>query len=170
MHSWMNHDGRTTSMAQRFSDRTGQDEYVSRRDFTKYLVLVSFAFVIGQFWIMMLNWNRKRRGELPLTEVARIDELSTGQTKLFQYPQQHEPCVLVRVNDSQFVAYSQKCTHLSCPVIPRPELGKLNCPCHEGSFDLATGQPLAGPPRRPLIKVKLQFQNGRIYAAGLENV
>jgi Rieske Fe-S protein len=152
-----------------FPIETGQDEYVSRRDFTKYLVLVSLAFVIGQFWIIVLNWNRRRRGELPLTEVARIDELSTGQTKLFQYPKQHEPCVLVRMNDSQFVAYSQKCTHLSCPVIPKPELGKLNCPCHEGSFDLASGQPIAGPPRRPLIKVNLRFQNGRIYAAGLEN-
>ena len=106
---------------------------------------------------------------MPLTEIARIDELSTGQTKLFQYPKQHEPCVLVRMNDSRFVAYSQKCTHLSCPIIPKPELGKLNCPCHEGSFDLASGQPIAGPPRRPLIKVKLRFQNGRIYAAGLEN-
>ncbi|MCI0444209.1 Rieske 2Fe-2S domain-containing protein [bacterium] len=152
-----------------FPIETGQDEYVSRRDFTKYVVLVSLAFVIGQFWIMVLNWNRRRRGELPLTEVATIDELRTGETKLFQYPKQHEPCVLVRVNDSQFVAYSQKCTHLSCPVIPKPELGKLNCPCHEGSFDLASGQPIAGPPRRPLIKVKLRFQNGRIYAAGLEN-
>ena len=153
-----------------FPIEPGQDEYVSRRDFTKYLVLVSLAFVIGQFWILVLNWNRRRRGELPLTEVATIDELRTGQTKVFQYPQQHEPCVLVRVNESQFVAYSQKCTHLSCPVIPKPEQGKFHCPCHEGSFDLASGQPLAVPPRRALTKVKLRFQNGRIYAAGLENV
>jgi Rieske Fe-S protein len=152
-----------------FPVETGQDEYVSRRDFTKYLVLVSFAFVIGQLWILVLNWNRRRRGELPMTEVARIDELSSGQAKVFQYPKQHEPCVLVRVNDSDFVAYSQKCTHLSCPVIPKPDLGQLHCPCHQGFFDMASGQPIAGPPRRPLIKVKLHIQNGRIYAAGLEN-
>jgi Rieske Fe-S protein len=152
-----------------FPIEVGQDEYISRRDFTKYMVLVSFAFVIGQFWILVLNWMRKRRGELPLTEVARIDDLNSGDIKVFQYPKQHEPCVLVRVDDSHFVAYSQKCTHLSCPIIPKPELGQFHCPCHQGFFDLASGQPIAGPPRRPLTKVKLRFQNGRIYAAGLES-
>lgn len=152
-----------------FPIEEGQDQYISRRDFTKFLFLVSFAFGIGQIWILALNWIRKRRGELPLSEVASINELSSGQTKLFDYPKKHEPCVLVCINDSDFVAYSQKCTHLSCPVIPKPEIGQFHCPCHEGSFDLVSGQPIAGPPRRPLVKVKLRIQNGKIYAAGLEN-
>ena len=47
-----------------FPIETGEDEYVSRRDFTKYLLLVSLAFVIGQFWIIVLNWNRRRRGRI----------------------------------------------------------------------------------------------------------
>ena len=41
--------------------------------------------------------------------------------------------------DRDLVAYSQKCTHLSCAVIPRPEKGVLHCPCHEGFFDLRSG-------------------------------
>ncbi len=153
---------------QDFPVESAQDEYVSRRDFTKYMVLISFAFVIGQFWIVVINWMRKRRGELPLTEIGQINDVEPGDSKIFQYPNEHEPCILVRVNGSHFVAYSQKCTHLSCPVIPKPQEGHLRCPCHEGIFDLASGQPLAGPPRRPLVRVKLEFRNGRVYAAGLE--
>jgi arsenite oxidase small subunit len=151
-----------------FPVEMAQDEYVSRRDFTKFMVLISFAFVIGQFWIVAINWMRKRRGKLPLAEITNIDDIAPGSSMVFQYPKQHEPCILVRVNESQFVAYSQKCTHLSCPVIPKPQQGQLHCPCHEGIFDLASGHPLAGPPRRPLARVKLKFQNGKIYAAGFE--
>jgi hypothetical protein len=29
-----------------------QDHYVSRRDFTKFMVLTSLAFTAGQFWIV----------------------------------------------------------------------------------------------------------------------
>ena len=152
---------------QDFPIETEQDEYVSRRDFTKYMVLISFAFVIGQFWILVLNWMRKREGKFPLAEITRIQDILPGDTKIFQYPGQHEPCILVRVDDSHFVAYSQKCTHLSCPVIPDPKRGRIICPCHEGSFDLLSGQPLAGPPRRPLQRVQLEFRNDRIYAAGM---
>ena len=53
-------------------------------------------------------------------------------------------------NNSEFVALSQACTHLSCAVIPRPAEGIFYCPCHKGRFDLRSGRPIAGPPRRPL--------------------
>jgi Rieske Fe-S protein len=75
---------------------------------------------------------------------------------------------LVRLTASEFVAYSQKCTHLSCAVIPRPELGSLHCPCHDGFFDLRSGRPTAGPPSRPLPRVVLDIRDGAIYATGME--
>jgi Rieske Fe-S protein len=153
---------------QDFPIEIAQDEYVSRRDFTKFMVLISFALVNGQFWIIVINWMRKRRGKLPLAEILNANDIKPGDSRIFQYPKEHDPCVLVRINESHFVAYSQKCTHLSCPVIPKPQLGKFHCPCHEGSFDMKSGQPLAGPPRRPLVRVKLEFRNGRVFASGLE--
>jgi Rieske Fe-S protein len=145
-----------------------QDEYVSRRDFTKFLMLVSLAFVVGQFWILFINWKRHLRGQLPLKEISGAENLQTGAMLLFNYPAQHEPCVLVRLAENRYIAYSQKCTHLSCPVIPRPELKQFHCPCHEGSFDMETGRPLAGPPRRALSRVTLKVLNGKIYASGME--
>ncbi len=87
---------------------------------------------------------------------------------MFGYPTEHEPCVLVRLSASEFVAYSQKCTHLSCAVIPKPELGSLHCPCHDGYFDLRSGRPTAGPPRRPLPRVVLEVRDGAVYATGME--
>lgn len=145
-----------------------QDEYVSRRDFTKYLVLISFAFVIGQFWILVINWMRKRKGELPLRKIAEIQSIAPGKSITFDYPEKHDACILVRIDKSNYVAYSQKCTHLSCPVVPKIDAGEIHCPCHEGLFDLKSGQPLAGPPRRALARIKLEFRNSKIYAAGFE--
>ena len=69
---------------------------------------------------------------------------------------------------ADFVAYNQKCTHLSCAVQPDVASGKFLCPCHHGVFDMATGKPLAGPPRRPLPRIALHFRSGTIYAAGVE--
>jgi Rieske Fe-S protein len=76
--------------------------------------------------------------------------------------------VLVRLSEGELVAYSQKCTHLSCAVIPEPDQGGLRCPCHEGFFDLRSGSPTAGPPRRPLPRITLEIRGREIYATGIE--
>lgn len=143
-----------------------QDEYISRRDFTKFVVLTSLAFVAGQFWILLQNFWRTRRGQMPIQEIGAPDDLAVGQSLIFHYPDAHSPAVLIRLDQETFVAYDQQCTHLTCPVIPKPDEGHLHCPCHEGTFDLATGQPIAGPPRRPLPRIVLETRNGRLYAVG----
>ena len=66
------------------------------------------------------------------------------------------------------LAYDQKCTHLSCAVVPEVEHVRLACPCHKGYFDLATGRPVAGPPRRPLPRVTVHVRDGVVYATGVE--
>lgn len=143
------------------------DEYRSRRDFTKFLGLTSLAFVVGQAWIVVQHYLRAGRGHAPPIDVAGVDELAVGGAKLFDYPAPGSACILVRVAADQFVAFGQRCTHLSCPVIPQPEAGRFHCPCHNGSFDLRSGQPLAGPPRRPLPRIALHIRGGRIYADGI---
>ena len=45
-----------------------QDEYVARRDFTKFMVLTSFAFAVGQLWIVAENFFRRRKEPLPVRE------------------------------------------------------------------------------------------------------
>jgi Rieske Fe-S protein len=145
-----------------------QDHYVERRDFMKFMVLTSLAFTAGQFWIAAQNWLRRRRGAPELVRLAVASDIPVGQTRIVAYPTEHDPCVLIRTAERSFVAYSQKCTHLSCAVIPDVDAGVIRCPCHEGLFDLASGRPLAGPPRRPLSRVTLELRGGQIFASGVE--
>lgn len=145
-----------------------QDLYVERRDFMKFMVLTSAAFTMGQLWIGVQNWYRKRTAQPPVQRIASVDEVAVGGSIGFTYPNEFEPCLLVRLTTSEFVAFGQKCTHLSCAVIPRPTEGSFHCPCHEGRFDLRTGVPTAGPPRRPLTRIVLELHGQDIFAVGVE--
>jgi nitrite reductase/ring-hydroxylating ferredoxin subunit len=145
-----------------------EDEYVSRRDLLKYVVLTSGAFVVGQFWI--LGKALLRRGKPPRLPqpIARLDEIAVGAAKTFTYPEGSTPRLLVRLGPREFVAYDQQCTHLGCPIVPRVEQGKLHCPCHNGWFDLRTGDPIAGPPQRRLPRVSLAVQQQVVFATAAD--
>jgi len=145
-----------------------QDQYVARRDFSKFMVLTSAAFVVGQLWIGVQNYFRRRRGAPPIQRVAAVEEVPVGGAVVFNYPAGHDPCLLIRPRADALLAYSQSCTHLSCAVVPRVEQGSIHCPCHDGYFDLQTGRPVAGPPRRPLTRVLVEVRQGVVYATGLE--
>ena len=145
-----------------------QDLYVERRDFMKFMVLTSAAFAVGQLSIAFQNWYRRQAGRPPVRRIASVDDIAIGAALGFTYPDEHEPCLLVRVTANEFVAFGQKCTHLSCAVIPRPLEGSFYCPCHEGRFDLRTGAPTAGPPRRPLTRIVLELRGRDIYAVDVE--
>jgi nitrite reductase/ring-hydroxylating ferredoxin subunit len=144
-----------------------QDHYVARRDFTKFLCLTSFAFLVGQLTIAYQNWRRRRRGEPPIMRVASVQEVPVGGAIVFHYPEPSEPCLLLRTAEGKFLAYGQKCTHLACAVTPEFAKSELMCPCHKGFFDMDTGQPLAGPPRRPLPRIVLEQRRDAIYASGV---
>ena len=144
-----------------------EDDYVSRRDLVKFIVLTSAAFAAGQVWISVRSLFGRREEAEGTQPVASVDELPVGGAKTFQYPVDSSPRLLIRTGPTEFVAYDQQCTHLMCPVVPHVESGRLHCPCHEGWFDLHTGQPLAGPPRRALPRVHLEVYDGTVYATGV---
>lgn len=145
-----------------------QDHYVARRDFTKFLCLTSFAFVVGQFTIGVQNWVRRRRGAPPIVKIAERSQLPIGGAIVFHYPNEAEPCLLLRTDAHTLVAYSQKCTHLACAVVPDHEAGRLLCPCHHGYFETSTGRPIAGPPQRPLPRITLRINGDAVYATGIQ--
>lgn len=142
------------------------DEYGARRDFTKFMVLTSLAFACGQFWIALQSLFRGRQPARK--RIAAVEDLAVGQAVSFHYPTDRDPCLLIRKSETDFLAYSSQCTHLMCPVRPEVKHNRLHCPCHEGYFDLATGNPTAGPPRRPLPKIELLIERGAVYATSIE--
>jgi Rieske Fe-S protein len=72
------------------------------------------------------------------------------------------------MGENEYKAYQNACTHLKCPVFWNKEESELLCPCHHGKFDVKTGSPLAGPPRRPLPEIQLEIKNGAVYAMGVK--
>lgn len=143
------------------------DDYVARREFTKFLVLTSGAFAAGQCWIGAKSLGEDS-GPLPAKEIAPLDEVPVGGVVEFRYPNDDDPCLLIRLAEDRLVAYAQQCTHLSCAVVPELDLGRLRCPCHHGYFEVDEGRPTAGPPRRPLTRIALEVRDGVIHATGVE--
>jgi Rieske Fe-S protein len=144
-----------------------ESQWVARREFVKFLLLVSGAFSSGQLWLL---WRGRWEDSPPpaAARIARVADVAIGGAVLFRYPEESPSRILVRLDEASFVAYEQQCTHLTCPVVPAFERGQLLCPCHHGDFDLATGRPVAGPPRRPLARVTLEVRDGWVIATGIE--
>jgi nitrite reductase/ring-hydroxylating ferredoxin subunit len=146
------------------------DEFVARREFTKFLVLTSGAFAAGQGWIAARHLIRDNRdAERPVrSKIAALSALPVGGVLSFSYPTERDRCLLVRVGEGEVVAFSQSCTHLSCAVVPRVSEGVFECPCHAGYFDLRTGRNIAGPPPRPLARIVLEVAGDEVFATGVE--
>ena len=150
-----------------FSVFTADERYVNRRQFTKFLTLTSFAMLVGNLWILARSLFYRSPACSPQS-IAVKGEIAVGGVKLFAYPTAEEPCILIRTGADSYVAYSQKCTHLSCAVYYAKEQNRLECPCHQGFFSVADGSVIQGPPQRPLLRVILAINDGRIQATGIQ--
>src|SRR5512133_1280959 len=95
-----------------FSVFTADERYVNRRQFTKFLTLTSFGMLVGNLWILARSAFH-RQPAYPSIAVAAAGEIPVGGVKTFAYPTAADPCILVRTGTDAYVAYSQKCTHLS---------------------------------------------------------
>jgi len=165
--SWFRRRSSAPLWQDEFSVYTADERYVTRRQFTKFLTLTSFAMFAGNLWILVRSWLRKPGAHSRQT-VAAAGEIPVGGVKLFSYPTPEDPCILVRTGDDSYVAYSQKCTHLSCAVYYSKEQNHLECPCHQGFFSVADGSVLQGPPQRPLPRIALEHSGGQLIALGVE--
>ena len=152
------------SSARHFPISSEEDSFVTRREFTKFLGMTSLAFFAGTFIAagrkLWKNVKADRSEEMP---VAGQHDIGVGQYTLFRYPTENDPCILLRLEAEKFVAFNQRCTHLSCPVIYRPVDRQLECPCHKGFFSADDGRVLAGPPKRPLEPLTVSVRDGRVW-------
>jgi nitrite reductase/ring-hydroxylating ferredoxin subunit len=150
-----------------FSISRADERYVSRRQLTKFLTLGSLGMFAGNLWILVKSRLRKAR-TFQRSVIARVGEIPVGGVKLFQYPKPGEQCIMIRTAEDSYVAYSQKCTHLSCAVFYSREHDRLECPCHQGYFSVKDGSVLQGPPTRPLPRVVLERSGDQLIAIKME--
>ncbi len=139
-----------------------EDEIVTRRDTLRFLLGGSGALFLATGALAILGALPKG-SNVSAVAIAREGELAENQWKVFDFPDQYSQGSLINLPGHGLVAYSDVCTHLSCAVLYVGD-GKMHCPCHEGFFDAATGDVLAGPPTRPLPLIQLARHNGMIYA------
>jgi menaquinol-cytochrome c reductase iron-sulfur subunit len=61
----------------------------------------------------------------------------------------------------QFIAVSNRCVHLGCPVRFVEAAGNFICPCHGGVYDFQ-GKRIGGPPVRPLDQFQVRVRKGQV--------
>lgn len=173
---------------------------ITRRDFSKGLIALSTALVIMPFGALYKYLSVPVPViKLAKTKIANKDEVPPGESARFNFPTKDRPAILIHLKPGEykygdyraksetkkldtdtFVAYDGVCTHLGCPANWKGNENQTPCPCHGAAYSAIDGTVLAGPPPRPLPKIKLEIDsNGDIYAVeyesglplyGLENV
>ena len=143
-----------------FPIRQSGEHEISRRQFAK--AACCSALAVGTGWMMRDKLFPRPAATEPQF-VARLTEVPIGGSRLFRYPTEDHPAILVRLGEGEFAAYSQACTHLMCPVHYQHEKGQFYCPCHEGFFSARDGRVLAGPPPRALPRYPVEVRNGEIW-------
>jgi Rieske Fe-S protein len=144
-----------------------EDHYVSRREFFKFVTVASGGLALGS--VGLAAWAQTSRNERPMERVlvARVEDVPVGGSFGFSYPRPHDICILVQPEAGKFVAYSRRCTHLSCPVDYQHDKARLYCPCHNGAFSVENGAVLQGPPPHALPRILLEVVGDEIYAVGI---
>ncbi len=87
-----------------------------------------------------------------------LSDLPNGERRLVVLG---ENPVEVRRTGDVVTARMLRCTHMGCVVRWRPDAGIYVCPCHDGRYD-ADGNPISGPPPRPLRDVPASIQGKRV--------
>nr|WP_315142509.1 Rieske (2Fe-2S) protein [uncultured Flavobacterium sp.] len=140
-----------------------QASNVSRRDFAKFLTLVSGGLMVGSGLVAAKAYILPKEEVAGEHFVCKKDEIPVGGTRAFVIEGSTIPYILIHLESGEFKAYEQKCTHLSCSVFYKPGTDIIYCPCHNGSFDAKTGEVLAGPPPRALPNLEVFLKGNDIF-------
>jgi len=103
----------------------------------------------------------------PAIPEASTNEVSAGKVDGFKPNSGRivkfgsRPALLIRVNESEWRAYSGICTHLNCTVQFQESTRQIWCACHNGYYDL-NGKVVSGPPPRPLEEYAVRIRGEEI--------
>ncbi len=89
----------------------------------------------------------------------------------------------VATASAYLAGFSRVCTHQHCTVVLNRDLDAINfgfnyttnspaltCPCHLSVFDpMRGGKAVSGPAVLPLPRVRLEMEDGAVFATGIEN-
>lgn len=157
----------TADYQSEFPYEQDDEAQVTRREFCNFLGLTSAAFFLGSAgFAAKAALDARETENLAAARIEGAEILAPNSALNFTYPTEKDSAILIRTETGELHAYGQKCTHLACPVYYERRHKRLECPCHEGAFDAATGNVLYGPPPRPLDVIQIEMREGQVWAIG----
>ena len=121
-----------------------------RRTLLRWLLGGGFtASVLSFLYPTVKFMNPPTVPEASTNEVSagKVQSLKPNSGKIVKFGSR--PALLIRVNETEWRAYSAICTHLNCTVQFQDSTRQIWCACHNGLYDL-NGKVVSGPPPRPL--------------------
>ena len=102
--------------------------------------------------------------ETAVNEVSggKVGDLKPNSGKIVRFGS--KPALLVRVNDSEWKAFSAVCTHLNCTVQYRDSTRQIWCACHNGTYDM-NGRVVSGPPPNPLEEYAVNLRGDEVVVS-----
>lgn len=132
---------------------------VSRREFCFGAVAVAGApFLLSSCGE---NLPEVKAGQ-PIVEESKLEPNSAF---VYADAETGDERVLVRHPDGKFALLTAECTHRSCTVEYKPEEGFLKCPCHGSTYDPESGALFKGPAKKPLEKLAVKIEGGKVFSA-----
>ncbi|MFG2508417.1 Rieske (2Fe-2S) protein [Streptomyces rubiginosohelvolus] len=92
--------------------------------------------------------------------LAATADIPEGGGKVFT----QQKVVVTQPKPGEFKAFSSTCTHQGCAV-KDVSAGTITCPCHNSTFDAATGSPTGGPATQPLPAREITVEGDSIRLA-----
>ncbi len=136
----------------------------TRRRFLRWLggltVVSTAAMVLTPVVAFLVPSRNGRASGGGKTLVGTTADIPAGAGKVVALGS--KPAIVI--NTPQGIkAYSAICTHLGCVVAWNDMIGVIQCPCHDGHFDPATGAVVSGPPPAPLPPIPVSVEGDQIF-------
>jgi cytochrome b6-f complex iron-sulfur subunit len=123
---------------------------IARRNLIRSLLGGAFAASLVAFLYPVIRFmNPPSVSEASVNEVpgGKIQDLKPNSGKIVKFGSR--PVLLVRLNETEWRAFSAVCTHLNCTVQYQEQRRQIWCACHNGFYDL-NGNVVSGPPPKAL--------------------
>lgn len=136
-----------------------------RRHLIRWLLGTGFGASLVAFLYPAIKFmNPPAVPEASVNEVAagKVQDLKPNSGKIVKFGS--SPVLLIRVNETEWRAFSAVCTHLNCTVQFQESSRQIWCACHNGFYNL-NGQVVAGPPPRPLDQYTVRVRGEVVVIA-----
>jgi len=122
----------------------------TRRSALSWMLGGGVAASLGSFFYPVVRFlNPPHVAEAAVNEVVagKFSEMKPNSGKIVKFG--NKPALLVRVNDTDWKAFSAVCSHLNCTVQYQESSRQIWCACHNGTYDM-NGRVVSGPPPKGL--------------------